>query len=163
MAVLDDLVTVEGLAGWSESLPGRLGEAAGFVEAGSAAFCASMSFNSKDNYRFAPSWSLRGRDLNETERGCAAIDSGREKGCAKQAEIEVTEGEWRLCWCGEPGTDNPHSRPVSRAGLRQAKDKGPRGLKAGTAGAQRLKNKKASHAVTDRPERLQGVGVKTIY
>jgi hypothetical protein len=56
LAALDNLVTVEGL-GRSESLPGRLGEAAGFVEAGSAAFCASMSFISKDNYRFAPSWS----------------------------------------------------------------------------------------------------------
>lgn len=59
------------------------------MEAGSAAFCASMSFNSKDDYRFAPSWSLGGRDVNKTKRGCAAIDSGRERLCAKQCEIEV--------------------------------------------------------------------------
>ena len=64
-AALDDLAAGTVLDG-SESPPGRFGEAAaGFVEAGSTAFCASMSFNSKTDCRCAPSWLLLNRGFDD--------------------------------------------------------------------------------------------------
>lgn len=60
----DLLVAVEASWRCSGSLPGRFSEAvAGFGEAGPAAFCASMTFNSRPKRRCAPSWCAASQGL----------------------------------------------------------------------------------------------------